>query len=129
MASQVEGTERISATGMANIEAILQSYLSYPTGWDSYRGLPLRKDVYDLTREVLNYLHNTHLPEPYHIALGSRGTVQLTWYRDDWEMEIEITGQSVIICQQFTAPNEIVEYEVRRGLPKSLLSVTDWFTR
>lgn len=113
---------------LANNEAILQSFLGYPTGWDSYRGMPLRKDVYDLTRSVLKYLHSMDIPDP-HIGLGCRGNVLLTWFRNDWEMEIEITsGETVTICQQFTHPNDIVEYEVRRGLPESLLSVTDWFT-
>ena len=111
-----------------DVQKLLKSYLHYPYRCDSYKGQPLRKDVYDLTKVILDYLDSKSLPKP-RIVLGSRGTVQLEWTRYEWELSIEVvSGEAVIVCQQLTDPDDIYEYVVSKGLPKSLLSVTDWFT-
>lgn len=108
-------------------KGFLRSYLQYPRGWDSYGGIPLRKDVYDLAIVILSYLDSRGLPEPY-VVLGSEGTVAFEWDRDDWELTIEVTsGQSVTVVQQFSSPDDVIEYEVKGGFPFSLAGITDWF--
>ena len=114
-------------SSMSDTKEHLKSYLHYPKGWDSYEGLPLRKDVCDLVHVILSFLKSKNIPDP-RIVIRSGGTVSLEWSRNDRRMRIDISsGESIAIFDEFPSLDYVATYEAKKRLPESLSALFYWF--
>jgi hypothetical protein len=88
----------------------LESLARFRTGWDSYGGLPLKREARGLTMQVLGWLQKYDLPVPA-VVLGSAGTVQLEWRDKGKELEVELRDNNTIEYLKVHPNGEIEEGE------------------
>ncbi|CAN5570107.1 hypothetical protein BH11PLA2_BH11PLA2_36230 [soil metagenome] len=63
--------------------------------WDSYGGSPLDKKTQDSTYKLIMSIDDQELPNP-HMELGSDGSVQMEWQKDNKELDFGIHGDSTV---------------------------------
>jgi hypothetical protein len=75
----------------AEIKPLLENFLQFRDGWDSYNARPLRADTASFALTVLNSIMELQTPLP-HVAPSAAGGVHIEWHEKGVDLELDISA-------------------------------------
>ena len=79
-----------------SIKSQFERIAALKSGWDGYRGEPIKPEIINLAQATLEKLMYDGIPVPSIVA-GSNGGVQIEWHTHDYDVEIEIVPPDDIL--------------------------------
>lgn len=97
----------------------LEAIGKLPENWDSYDGMPLKREAKEMAVRILEQLRHTNMPSP-NVGLGSAGTIHLEWRSAGRELEVGL-GPDTSVEYVKVNPNGDVEEYVEDARNRSIL--------
>ena len=109
---------------MHSVERQLTKLTSLSRGWDGYLGRAVSFDCAMFAANLLERICVATIPPP-HLVPGSDGTIQIEWHRNQFDVEIEISGPFNVFATRYSYETDETE---ELELTADFTGLMDWIS-